>query len=44
MITPWSTNAVEITKNMGIEFIDRIELFDPASEDDVFDYMISENI
>ena len=42
MVTPWSTNAVEITKNMGIEFIDRIELFNPADEDDVFDYMISE--
>ena len=42
MVTPWSTNAVEITKNMGIEFINRIELFNPAYEDDVFDYMISE--
>ena len=42
MVTPWSTNAVEITKNMGIEFIDRIELFSPAHEDDLFDYMISE--
>ena len=42
MVTPWSTNAVEITKNMGIEFIDRIELFNPVAESDVFDYMISE--
>ena len=25
MITPWSTNAVEITQNMGIEGINRIE-------------------
>ena len=25
MITPWSTNAVEITQNMGIEGIERIE-------------------
>jgi len=25
MITPWSTNAVEITQNMGISGIDRIE-------------------
>ena len=24
MVTPWSTNAVEITRNMGIEFINRI--------------------
>jgi len=28
MITPWSTNAVEITQNMGIEGIIRIEKFD----------------
>ena len=25
MITPWSTNAVEITQNMGLEGITRIE-------------------
>jgi len=25
MITPWSTNAVEITQNMGIDGILRIE-------------------
>ncbi|MBT4401435.1 MAG: phosphoribosylformylglycinamidine synthase, partial [Bacteroidetes bacterium] len=30
MITPWSTNAVEITCNMGIEGIFRIEEFFPA--------------
>ncbi len=30
MITPWSTNAVEITQNMGIEGIERIEEFFPA--------------
>ncbi|MDR0367920.1 MAG: phosphoribosylformylglycinamidine synthase [Bacteroidales bacterium] len=28
MITPWSTNAVEITQNMGLEGITRIELFE----------------
>lgn len=28
MITPWSTNAVEITQNMGIQGIIRIELFE----------------
>lgn len=28
MITPWSTNAVEITQNMGISGIERIEEFD----------------
>ena len=27
MITPWSTNAVEITRNMGVKNIDRIEVF-----------------
>ena len=27
MITPWSTNAVEITKNMGVVGIERIEEF-----------------
>ena len=27
MITPWSTNAVEITQNMGINGITRIEEF-----------------
>ena len=25
MVTPWSTNAVEITQNMGIQGISRIE-------------------
>lgn len=29
MVSPWSTNAVEITQNMGIEGIKRIELFLP---------------
>ena len=27
MVTPWSTNAVEITQNMGIEGIVRVEKF-----------------
>ena len=30
MITPWSTNAVEITQNMGIKGISRIEEFFPS--------------
>ena len=43
MITPWSTNAVEITQNMGIKDIIRIEEFTAASEDfSDFDPMISE--
>jgi len=32
MVTPWSTNAVEITQNMGIEGIIRIEEFHHANE------------
>ncbi|MEG1749725.1 MAG: phosphoribosylformylglycinamidine synthase [Tannerellaceae bacterium] len=31
MITPWSTNAVEITQNMGIPGISRIEEYFPVS-------------
>ena len=31
MITPWSTNAVEITQNMGIDGITRIEEFFPVT-------------
>jgi phosphoribosylformylglycinamidine synthase len=43
MITPWSTNAVEITQNMGIKDIIRIEEFRAVSEDFTdFDPMISE--
>jgi phosphoribosylformylglycinamidine synthase len=43
MITPWSTNAVEITQNMGIKDILRIEEFTSVSEDFTdFDPMISE--
>ncbi|MDE7410728.1 MAG: phosphoribosylformylglycinamidine synthase [Paramuribaculum sp.] len=41
MITPWSTNAVEITQNMGIEGITRIEEFHRcADETPVFDKML----
>lgn len=43
MITPWSTNAVEITQNMGISDIIRIEEFLVSTEDfKDFDPMISE--
>ncbi len=43
MITPWSTNAVEITQNMGIEGIIRIEEFKnvPTNFTD-YDPMISQ--
>lgn len=40
MITPWSTNAVEITQNMGIKGIDRIEEFHHAKEDSEYDPML----
>ncbi|MDG2436837.1 MAG: AIR synthase-related protein, partial [Polaribacter sp.] len=43
MITPWSTNAVEITQNMGIKDIIRIEEFVTSTEYFTdFDPMISE--
>ncbi|MGC9151679.1 MAG: phosphoribosylformylglycinamidine synthase [Microbacter sp.] len=40
MVTPWSTNAVEITQNMGIDGIFRIEAFYAASSTDSFDPML----
>ena len=33
MITPWSTNAVEITQNMGVEGIRRIEEYFPVKDE-----------
>ncbi|MCQ2064917.1 MAG: phosphoribosylformylglycinamidine synthase [Bacteroidaceae bacterium] len=33
MITPWSTNAVEITQNMGLSGIARIEEYFPAKDE-----------
>ncbi|WP_417886816.1 phosphoribosylformylglycinamidine synthase [Zunongwangia sp.] len=43
MITPWSTNAVEITQNMGIEGIIRIEEFYKVDEKFTdFDPMLSQ--
>lgn len=42
MITPWSTNAVEITQNMGIAGIERIEEFEPATGH-TFDPMLKAN-
>ncbi|MBE0674070.1 MAG: phosphoribosylformylglycinamidine synthase [Bacteroidales bacterium] len=41
MITPWSTNAVEITQNMGIKDIVRIEELYPVKERDAtYDRML----
>jgi len=42
MITPWSTNAVEITQNMGIKGIERIEEFRRSRKDSVRDPMLQE--
>ncbi len=41
MITPWSTNAVEITQNMGIGGIRRIEEFVRTEEGTAFDPMLN---
>ena len=41
MVTPWSTNAVEICQNMGIEGIKRIEeFFEVNSKDESHDPML----
>ncbi len=43
MITPWSTNAVEITQNMAISGIIRIEEFEKVAEDfSDYDPMLSQ--
>ena len=42
MITPWSTNAVEIAANMGIPNILRIEEFTKTSAEAVLDPMLQE--
>lgn len=43
MITPWSTNAVEITQNMAIAGIQRIEKYSFAGEGEVeFDPMLAQ--
>jgi len=41
MITPWSTNAVEITRNMGIHGIERIEVYILSDDTDaIYDPML----
>ncbi|UOB17816.1 phosphoribosylformylglycinamidine synthase [Abyssalbus ytuae] len=43
MITPWSTNAVEITQNMGVDGVTRIEEFYSVDRDFVdYDPMLSQ--
>ena len=41
MVTPWSTNAVEITANMGLRGIHRIEKFKRAEKNTIHDPMLS---
>jgi len=43
MISPWSTNAVEISENMAITGILRIEKFVPKKSSDYFDPMLFED-
>ena len=42
MITPWSTNATEIIINMGIVGVLRVESFDSADQNTLFDPMLVE--
>lgn len=42
MITPWSTNAVEITQNMAVSGIQRIEEYHLAAEGEAYDPMLSQ--
>ena len=42
MVSPWSTNAVEITQNMGINGIRRIEQYTPLSAEADFDPMLKQ--
>ncbi|MEO0723455.1 MAG: phosphoribosylformylglycinamidine synthase [Bacteroidota bacterium] len=42
MVSPWSTNAVEITQNMGISGIQRIERYTPFTTDTDFDPMLNQ--
>ena len=41
MITPWSTNAVEITQNAGIQGLERIEVF-REDKGQLFDPMLQQ--
>ncbi|NBC05836.1 MAG: phosphoribosylformylglycinamidine synthase, partial [Bacteroidetes bacterium] len=42
MVSPWSTNAVEITQNMGIAGIRRIEQYTPLTAEADFDPMLKQ--
>ncbi len=40
MVTPWSTNAVEITQNMALSGVERIEEYFPSNAETGFDPML----
>ncbi len=40
MVSPWSTNAVEITQNMGIQGIHRMERFTSMSPEMSYDFLL----
>ena len=40
MLSPWSTNAVEMATNIGVNGVQRIELFTAAEADETFDPML----
>jgi phosphoribosylformylglycinamidine synthase len=42
MISPWSTNAVEISQNMGVKGVLRIELYEKFNHYENFDLMLNE--
>ena len=42
MMTPWSTNAVEITQNMGVNGVKRIEEFFSYDDEYLYDIMTNE--
>jgi phosphoribosylformylglycinamidine synthase len=42
MLTPWSSNTVEIAQNMGIEGISRMEILKKCTADAPYDYMLEE--
>ena len=43
MVTPWSTNAVEITQNMGVTGIIRIEEYFSTEQDSKYDPMLQQS-
>ncbi|MBN09560.1 MAG: phosphoribosylformylglycinamidine synthase [Flavobacteriaceae bacterium] len=44
MLTPWSTNAIEILNNMGVNHVTRIEEFFHSTNVENFDSMLQEKV